>query len=45
VLLLDLLEDPGLGRGGRDAVDRDVVPRQLLAERLRERDTPALAAL
>ena len=40
--LRHLVEDRGLGRGRRDAVDRDVVAGQLLAERLGQRDDAGL---
>src|SRR5687767_13774403 len=42
VRLRHLLEDAGLGGRRGDAVDRDVLAGQLLAERLRERDHPGL---
>jgi 3-oxoacyl-[acyl-carrier protein] reductase len=41
-LLGDLIENPRAGGGRRDAVDRDVVGRELLAERLGQRDHPGL---
>ena len=40
--LRHLVEDRGAGRGRRDAVDRDVVARQLLAERFGQRDDAGL---
>ena len=42
VLLRHLVEDRGLRRRRRDAVDRDVVGRELLAERLGQRDHAGL---